>query len=1017
MLQFFFQQKWSSGNLRSALAARVSIATATLAFLIAVFGAIVGLETAHVLDERAKALEVGKRDTANLVKSLIQHADLTFRTADAVLLGIVEQSEHDGLEAKAGRERLTSWFQQAVSQISLFEAFAVVDDRGFLIVSTRRQWPAVDNSDQDYFRFHRDNDDRKLHIGAPLGGRNSGEWVIPVSRRISTSDGGFAGVVVAMIRTEYFQKLYDELDIGHRGAILLASAEGKLLVRRPFEDENVGRDMLQGGIFRQLQNSRVGTAEIKSLTDGIVRLNSYEQSEPYSLVVAVAKETDEVLAPWRKEISHDVVKTTLTLLMIALLGLFLQRMASRKTKLNQLLEIALSSMPNGLCMFDQEKRIAISNARYREMYGLKEEEVRPGTPLRQILETHLRNGETSELGIDGFIDACLNLPTQTQLLQDGRTVFIRRNKVAEGGWIATHEDITELKRNQDLLIAKSAELEQMNARFEAAINNMLHGVCLYDADQRIVVSNRRYAEIYHLSPTQIRPGTSLQEVLEYRRQRGTHFKTMPNDHVGVNDKQSREIQELADGRIVSIARHKMPGGGWLTSHEDITDRARAERKIAYLAQHDLLTGLPNRTFFTQMLEGPIKGRNDAITDSFAVFMLDLDKFKQVNDTLGHAAGDRLLCEVASRLKGAIRQIDQLARLGGDEFAVIQPLQADGEEGAIALALRIIDAVALPFDLDGHQINIGTSVGIALAPRDGRDPRDLLNKADLALYAAKAQDRNDFRLFRPEMMQNTDLQKTLENDLRRAIARGEFELHFQSVIDVRTQAVCGAEALVRWHHPERGLLSPDEFIPVAEASGLIIPLGDWILQQACADAASWPENVRLAVNLSAVQFNKGNLFEVVLCALVESGLSPDRLELEITESALLDRQAAHLQTIRQLKNLGITVALDDFGTGYSSASYLTKFPFDRIKIDKSFTQGATERRDCAAVIASVLALARGLDIAVTAEGVETERQFQFLRNAGVECAQGRLFGKPVPAPRFAAENFAMPNGGNYGKAAS
>src|SRR5262249_8471924 len=583
MLQFFFQEKWSLVNLRRALRARVSIATATLAFLIAVVGAIVGLEAAHVLDERAKAIEDGKRDTANLVKSLIQHAELTFRTADAVLLGIVEQSEHDGLETKAGRERLTSWFQQAVSQTSLFQGFAVVDDRGFFIVGAREQWSAVDNSGQEYFRFHRDNNDRKLHIGAPLGGRNSGEWLIPVSRRISTSDGGFAGVVVAMIRTEYFQKLYDKLDIGHGGAILLASGEGKLLVRRPFEDENVGRNMLQGGIFRQLQGLRVGTAEIKSLTDGIVRLNSYEQGETYSLVVAVAKETDEVLAPWRKEVSHDVLKITLTLLMIALLGLFLQRMASRKTKLNQLLEIALSSMPNGLCMFDREKRIAISNARYREMYGLTEEEVRPGTPLRQILETHLRNGETSELGIDGYIDACLNLPTQTQLLQDGRTAFIRRNRIAEGGWIATHEDITELKRNQDLLVAKTAELEQMNARFDAAINNMLHGVCLYDADQRIVVSNRRYAEIYHLSPAQIRPGTSLREVLEYRRQRGTHFKAMPNDHIGADVKQSREIQELADGRIVSIARHKMPGGGWLTSHEDITDRARAERKIAYLA--------------------------------------------------------------------------------------------------------------------------------------------------------------------------------------------------------------------------------------------------------------------------------------------------------------------------------------------------------------------------------------------------------------------------------------------------
>jgi diguanylate cyclase (GGDEF)-like protein len=556
-----------------------------------------------------------------------------------------------------------------------------------------------------------------------------------------------------------------------------------------------------------------------------------------------------------------------------------------------------------------------------------------------------------------------------------------------------------------MLVAKTTELEQMNARFAAAINNMSQGVCLYDADQKIVVSNRRYAQIYHLSAEHIQPGTSLRQILEYRRQQGTNFTLAPDDYIGTNIKQSTEIQELADGRIVSITRHQMPRGGWLTTHEDITDRARDERKIAYLAKHDQLTGLPNRTFFTQMLEGPVKDRDDTATDFFAVFMLDLDKFKNVNDTLGHGAGDQLLCEVAGRLKAVIRETDVLARLGGDEFAIIQPLDDTEHEKAIALALRIIDAVALPFDLDGHQINVGTSIGIAFAPTDGRDPRDLLKKADLALYAAKAEGRNDYRLFKPEMMKAADGQKAIENDLRMAIANSEFELYYQPIIDVRTRTVCGAEALIRWHHPQRGILDPDEFIPVAEVTGLIIPLGEWILQQACLDAASWPADIRVSVNVSAVQFKKGNLFDVVLCALVESGLNPERLELEITESALLDRETAHLQTIRHLKNVGISIALDDFGTGYSSASYVTKFPIDRIKIDKSFTKGATERRDCAAVISSILALARGLEIAVTAEGVDSERQLQLLRDAGIDCAQGYLFGRPVALARFVDENLA------------
>jgi diguanylate cyclase (GGDEF)-like protein len=985
-----------------------SVATATLVFVLAVCAAIIGLQVFHTLDERAAALEAGKRDTTNLVKSITQHAELTVRAADAVLTSLVEHLEHDDFKGDAGRAKLISLFQREVEQISQFQGFAIVDDRGTLIASSHRHWTTFDNSDREYYRYHLTHTDGELHISAPVRGRNSGQWNIPVSRRFNRPDGSFGGVVLARIRTDYFQEFYDQLDIGSQGAILLASADGRLLVRRPFADENVGRDLSQAGIFRQLQKSKAGSTEIKSATDGVVRWNSYQESEQYPLVFAVAESTDEILAPWRERAVHELFASAAVVAFVALLGFFVRSTALRKGQIARMFEIALGNMPNGLCMFDAEGRIIISNARYRRMYGLKDAEVRPGTPLRKILETHLRNGEKSELDVDGYIHACMNEPTQTQLLQDGRTVFIRRNKIAGGGWIATHEDISEQRRNQDMLVAKSGELEQMNARFVAAINNMSQGVCLFDADQKVVVSNRRYAEIYRLSLGQVRPGTSLRDILEYRRRQGTNYDVSLNDYLGAQVRHSLKTQELADGRIVSIAVHPMPGGGWLTTHEDITDRAKGEREIAYLAQHDLLTGLPNRTYFTQLLDGPVTGRGNVVAENFAVFMLDLDKFKQVNDTLGHAAGDQLLCEVAGRLKGAIRDTDVLARLGGDEFAIIQPLEDAAHEGAISLALRIIQAVERPFNFDGHEINIGTSIGIAFAPQDGRDPKDLLKKADLALYAAKAEGRNDFRLFQSDMVKAADSQKALENDLRKAIANGEFELHYQPIIDVRTQAICGAEALVRWRHPQHGLIGPDQFIPVAETSGLIIPLGDWILQQACMDAAAWPAHLRIAVNLSAVQFNKGNLFDVVLCALVVSGLSPDRLEFEITESALLDKEAAHLQTIRQLKNLGITIALDDFGTGYSSASYVTKFPIDRIKIDKSFTQGAAERRDCAAVISSVLALARGLDIAVTAEGIETEKQFQMVRNAGIECAQGYLFSIPVPLSRFIDENL-MPQG--------
>jgi diguanylate cyclase (GGDEF)-like protein len=450
----------------------------------------------------------------------------------------------------------------------------------------------------------------------------------------------------------------------------------------------------------------------------------------------------------------------------------------------------------------------------------------------------------------------------------------------------------------------------------------------------------------------------------------------------------------------------MPHGGWLATHEDITERRRAEAEIVHLARHDGLTGLANRAEFNARLEEASK-RLKRNGGALAVMMLDLDKFKDVNDTRGHLAGDRLLEEVGRRLKSEIRDIDVLARLGGDEFAIIQEGGADQQQGATALALRIIEAITRPFDLNGHEANVGISIGIALAPVHGIESEELLRGADLALYDAKANGRNDFRLFRPEMLEVAHTQKLAESELREAIAGEQFELFYQPVISAETRLLCGVEALVRWRHPVRGLIAPDQFIPLAESTGLIMPLGEWVLRRACADASLWPACVKVAVNISAVQFRRGDLFDTIFHTLLDSGLAPGRLELEITETAVLDNQEAHLATIRRLKNLGISMALDDFGTGYSAVKYLTIFPFDKIKIDKSFTQGVLDRRDCQAVVASTLALAQGLGIAITAEGIETEEQFEYMRKAGIDLAQGYLFGRPVPLSQLDLSQAAAP----------
>jgi diguanylate cyclase (GGDEF)-like protein/PAS domain S-box-containing protein len=557
----------------------------------------------------------------------------------------------------------------------------------------------------------------------------------------------------------------------------------------------------------------------------------------------------------------------------------------------------------------------------------------------------------------------------------------------------------ELQNRNEVLQAQEIELRTQNERFDAALNNMSHGLCMVDADQRVIVYNARFAELFGLDDT-AHPGTPLESLigtLELRQAHGASALrqiSAEQEDLMRTGRGASFIQEEPGGKTFSISHQPLTEGGWIAIYEDITERRRAESQIAYMAHHDALTDLANRVLFRERLEQALASAKRR-GNSLAVLCLDLDRFKDVNDSLGHETGDLLLKAVSARLRSCIRDGDLVARLGGDEFAVLQCVVHEPHDCA-SLASRIINIVGMPYEIDGQEIVIGTSVGIALDNEAKLAPDQLLKHADLALYRAKSDRRGTYRFFEPEMDAQLQARRLLEADLRKALANDEFELYYQPQINIRRHEISGFEALLRWRHPERGMVSPAEFIPVAEDIGLIAPLGDWVLERACAEAANWPKDVKVAVNLSPVQFRNRTLVESVDKALTRSGLCPSRLELEITESVLLQDNETTVATLHQLRELGVCVAMDDFGTGYSSLSYLRSFPFDKIKIDQSFVRELTSRADCLAIVHSITRLGASLGMITTAEGVETEEQYQQLRAAGCTEVQGYYFGRPQPA---------------------
>jgi diguanylate cyclase (GGDEF)-like protein len=503
--------------------------------------------------------------------------------------------------------------------------------------------------------------------------------------------------------------------------------------------------------------------------------------------------------------------------------------------------------------------------------------------------------------------------------------------------------------------------------------------------------------MYNLSADVVKPGCAFRDLISHRKDTGSFGGNVDDFCSAVlsNVAQKRatnNVVETADGRSILIVNQPLANGGWVATQEDITERQRAEKQITHLAHYDALTDLPNRALFRQQLERELERTNNG--GQFALLYVDIDEFKSVNDSLGHPAGDELLKAVASRFRSCIREADFVARLGGDEFAIIQTGIKQPSD-VVELVKRIYEAIREPCECLGHQVTTDASIGIALAPNDGANLDQLLKSADLAMYAAKADGRRTYRFFEPEMDARVKARRTLELDIRQAIADGAFELHYQPVINSGSNEIVGCEALLRWNHPVRGVVSPAEFIPIAEETGLICQIGDWVLATACAEATNWPPGIKLAVNVSPVQFGSHAFSLKVANALAMTGLSADRLELEITEAVLIRDDEAALTMLQHLRAIGVRIALDDFGTGYSSLSYLQRFPFDKIKIDRCFVNDIARAEGSSSIVQAVINIATARNMTTTAKDVETEQQREILLSFGCAEIQGNLFSPARP----------------------
>ncbi len=649
---------------------------------------------------------------------------------------------------------------------------------------------------------------------------------------------------------------------------------------------------------------------------------------------------------------------------------------------------ALEGSRDGVIIADAQGIIHIANLRALDFLGVRRDDLAPDTSLETLVRRMVESGDDRSALLIMRGDSPESVET---LLPDGRWIQNSRNRTTEGGLVALYADITAIRDQAD-------RLAEANATLDAALGNMSQGLCLFDGEDRLKLANTRFRFLFGLSEHDLPQGTPYRDMVAWALRQGPEpgpdlDRIMRHEAALIRQRHSLTRSVSIGRRIFAVTQERLADGGWIATYEDVTERRRVENQIAFLASHDALTHLPNRAVFSDRVEEAVLRMRRG--SGFAVHCINLDHFKQVNDAFGHAIGDQLLRSVAGRLQSCIRQTDVVARLGGDEFAI---LQSDVSSAALAmqLAQRIQVAVAAPHLLDGQKLLVGVSVGIALCPGDGLSQGYLLKAADAALHKAKEDGRGTWRFFERAMNEKQQLRRALDTDLRRALEQNEFEVHYQPLFDVGSARIGGFEALVRWRHPLRGMIAPDAFIPMAEETGLIREIGRWVLQAACLEATRWPEHRSVAVNVSGIQLQDPGFVQLVTETLAQTGLPADRLELEVTETILMANHERVLPILTGLRAIGVRFAMDDFGTGYSSLSALRAFPFDKIKIDRSFVRDLGLDAAAEQIIRTILALGHSLKMRVTAEGVETAPQMEALTGMGCEEIQGYFIGRPTPA---------------------
>jgi diguanylate cyclase (GGDEF)-like protein len=842
---------------------------------------------------RASALNDAQHELMAVSRALSEDTDRALQGAEILQTSVVERLRAMGVASRPDLARVAAtaefheMLHQKASDVLYVERMAIADANGDVITDSKvTPAPIVNLADRKYFQTLESDPARRRVVGEPARGKVTDGITIHLADRISGPDGEFLGVVVLSIRAAYFETVFSTF-VMPGGRVSLFGEAGDLLARAPHIDtefqKNYGADPMFNGAAPETEGVVVLPGGGGGRSERVV---GFTRVPRYSLVMAVSKGKAEILAEWTGVARLFYAATAA---MLALIG-------------TTIVVLARS--------VDQQRKVA----------------------------------------------------------------------AAEHARVA-------------------AEAQAMHAaRFEIALTNMSQGLCMFDKEHRLIVCNPRYAQMYSLPAQLARPGVAWRDILEHRIERfgyrNLDFDGFVTQLHAIELARTAETvtHELGDGRTILVRHQPMPEGGWVATHEDITERRHADERLSHMARHDALTGLPNRILLQERLDQAV-GRL-AEGEQFAVLCLDLDHFKEANDTLGHPVGDALLRDFATRLQTTLGVGDTVARVGGDEFAIVQVAIASADEAA-DLARRVLAVVTRPYEIAGHPIDIGASVGIACAPRDGGDGALLLRKADIALYRAKSEGRRDFRFFEAAMDDELQSRRLLAIALREAVEKESFEVFYQPLVDARNRTIQSFEALARWRHPERGLVSPAEFIPLAEETGLIVPLGAWVLRTACRQAALWPADVGVSVNVSVHQFKAANLVGTVAAALAESGIAGHRLELEITESVLLIESARTLEILHELRGMGVKIAMDDFGTGYSSLSYLRSFPFDKIKVDQSFVRNL-DQRDAQEIVRAICSLGQTLGITTTAEGVETEAQLAGVIETGCIEVQGYLFSRPVPA---------------------